>query len=89
MPTHAPKWGPPRVRVPYSMRDGRREAEAAAWLDLSVGPTLATLAISTLLKAGESVCQPLLWTKTVFHALRGAQPLFHAIFGVKTLSGTL
>ena len=27
--------------------------------------------------------------KTVFHAFRGAQPLFHALFGVKTLSGTL
>ena len=52
-------------------------------------PTPATLAISTLLKAGESVFQPLLWTKTVFHALRAAQPLFHALFGVKTLSGTL
>ena len=28
-------------------------------------------------------------TKTVFDALRGTQPLFHALFGVKTLSGTL
>ena len=28
-------------------------------------------------------------TETVFDALRGAQPLFHALFGVKTLSGTL
>ena len=28
-----------------------------------------------------------LLTKTVFS--RGAQPLFHALFGVKTLSGTL
>ena len=27
--------------------------------------------------------------KTVFGALRGAQPLFCALFGVKTLSGTL
>ena len=27
--------------------------------------------------------------ETVFHAFRGAQPLFHAPFGVKTLSGTL
>ena len=42
------------------------------------------------LKAGENVFQTLLWTKTVFsYALRGAQPLFHALFGVKTLSGTL
>ena len=52
-----------------------------------VRPTPATVAISTFLKAGESVFQPLLWTNTVFHALRGAQPLFHALFGVKTLSG--
>ena len=35
------------------------------------------------------MCQPLLWTKTVFHALRGAQPLFLALFGVKTLSEML
>ena len=27
-------------------------------------------------------------SKTVSDALRGAQPLFHALFGVKTLSGT-
>ena len=30
-----------------------------------------------------------LLTKTVFDTLRGAQPLSHALFGVKTLSGTL
>ena len=28
-------------------------------------------------------------TKTVFGAFRGTQPLFHSLFGVKTLSGTL
>ena len=28
-------------------------------------------------------------TKAVFGALRGAQPLLHALFGVKTLPGTL
>ena len=55
----------------------------------TVQPTPATLAIPTVLKAGERVFKPLLWTKTVFHALRGAQPLFHALLGVKTLSGTL
>ena len=33
--------------------------------------------------------QTLLLTKAVFHALRGAQPLFHALFGVKTLSTLL
>ena len=55
----------------------------------AVLPTPATHAISTFLKAGESLFQPRFWTKTVFHALRGAQPLFHAFFSVKTLSGTL
>ena len=52
-------------------------------------PTPATHAISTLLKAGESVFQPFLLTKTVSHALRGAQPVLHALLGVKILSGTL
>ena len=33
--------------------------------------------------------QTLLLTKTVVHVYKGAQPLFHALFGVKTLSGTL
>ena len=33
--------------------------------------------------------QPFLLTKTVSHALRGAQPLFHTFFGVEILSGTL
>ena len=28
-------------------------------------------------------------TKTVVHSYRGARPLFHALFGVKTLSETL
>ena len=55
---------------------------------VDVQPTPATLAMSTVLKAGESAFQPLLWTKTAFHALRGAQPLLHALFGVKTLSDT-
>ena len=52
-------------------------------------PSPATLAQSTVLKAGESVFQPLLCTKTVFHALRGAQRFFHAFFGVKTPPGIL
>lgn len=56
---------------------------------LSVGPSPATHAILTLLEAGESGIQPLLLMETVFHALRGAQPVLHAIFGVKTLSGIL
>ena len=55
----------------------------------AVRPSPATVAISTLLKAGESVFQQFSWTKTVFHALIRAQPLFHALFSVKTLSGTL
>ena len=54
-----------------------------------VQPSPATHAILTVRKAGESVFQPFLWTKTVFRALREAQPLLHALFGVKTLSGTL
>ena len=52
-------------------------------------PTPATLAIFRLLKAGERVFLILLRTKTVVHVLRGAQPLFHALCGFKTLSGTL
>ena len=48
----------------------------------------ASHAILTLLEAGESVGRTLLLTRTAFHALRGAEPLFHALFGVKTLSGT-
>ena len=54
-----------------------------------VSPSPATLAISTVLKAGERVFQPFLWTETVFHALRAAQPLLYPLFGVKKLSGTL
>ena len=37
----------------------------------------------------EKACHTFLQTKTVFHALRGAQPLFHARCGVKTLSWAL
>ena len=36
--------------------------------------------VLTVLKAGESVFQTRLLTKTVVHAYRGAQPLFHALF---------
>ena len=43
-------------------------------------PSPATHAISTVLKAGERMFQTLLVTKTVVHAYRGAQPLFHALF---------
>ena len=41
-----------------------------------VAPTPATHAISTLLKAGESVFQPFLLTETVIHVLREAHSLF-------------
>ena len=40
-------------------------------------------------KVGEPVLQTLLLTETVIHVLGRAQLLFHALFGVKTLSGTL
>ena len=40
-------------------------------------------------KGGSKRVSDTLLTKTVFDALRGAQPLSHALFGVKTLSGTL
>ena len=43
-------------------------------------PSPATHAILTDLKAGESLFQTLLLTKTVVRAYRGAQPLFHALF---------
>ena len=43
-------------------------------------PSPATHAILTVLKAGESVFQTFLLTKTEVHAYRGAQPLFHALF---------
>ena len=46
----------------------------------AVQPTPATHAIFTKLKAGESVFPTFLLAKTVFYALRGAQPLFHALF---------
>ena len=42
-----------------------------------------------LLEAGESVFHTFFLIKTVVHAYSGAQPLFHALFGVKTLSETL
>ena len=45
-----------------------------------VQPSPATHSILTLLEAGESRFQTLSMTKTVFHALRGAQPLFHVLF---------
>ena len=49
-------------------------------LDDPVAPSPATLAILPVLKAGEGVFQTRLPTKTVLHAYRGAQPLFHAVF---------
>ena len=54
-----------------------------------VGPSPATHAFLTALEAGGSVFQTLLLEKPVCHAYRGAQPLFHALSGVKTLSETL
>ena len=51
-----------------------------AALPEAVPPTPATHAILTVLKAGESVIQILLLTKTVVHVYRGARPLFHAVF---------
>ena len=45
-----------------------------------VAPSPATHAIFRLLKAGESVFQTVLLTKTLVHAYRVAQPLFHALF---------
>ena len=48
--------------------------------EFAVDPSPATHAILTVLKAGESVFQILLLTKTVVHAYRVAQPLFHALF---------
>ena len=46
----------------------------------AVLPSPATHASLAQLKAGESVFQTLLLTKTVVHAYRGAKPLFHAMF---------
>ena len=41
------------------------------------------------IKGGRKRVSDTFTTKTVFDACRGAQPLFHALFGVKILSGTL
>ena len=57
-----------------------RWAPLQALLEGDVAPSPATHAILTALKAGESVFQTLLLTKTVFHAYEGAQPLSHALF---------
>ena len=46
---------------------------------LSAEPSPATHAFLTALKAGESVFQTRLLTKTVVHAYREAQPVFHAL----------
>ena len=54
-----------------------------------VPPSPATHPILRLLKAGESVFHTFLLTITVLCALRGAKPLYLALFGVETLSGTL
>ena len=58
-------------RIADDKDDLRREKEK---------PSPATHAILTVLKAGESVIQTLLLTKTVVHVYKGAQPLFHALF---------
>ena len=55
-----------------------RESDIRA--NRAVIPSPATHAIFRLLKARESVFQTLLLTKTVVHAYRVAQPLFHALF---------
>ena len=47
---------------------------------LDVGPSPATHAILTVLKAGERVFQTFLLTKTAVHAYRGARLLYHALF---------
>ena len=57
-----------RQRAPGRARGGGR-----------AGPSPATHAILTLLKAGESVIQTLVLTKTVVHVYR-AQPQFYALF---------
>ena len=50
---------------------------------------LLTLTGRVDLEGGRKRVSDTLLTKTVFGALRGAQPLVQALFGVKTLSGTL
>ena len=62
-----------RVRRVGHPRPGRGPLAA-------VHPSPATHAILTLLEAGESVIQTLLVTKARFHALRGAEILFHLMF---------
>ena len=59
------------------------------WTFGPVEPSPATHAILTVLKGGRKRVEDVLLAKTVFDAFRGAQPLFHALFGVKILSGTL
>ena len=92
---------PKKVTGSRTCRESRESAahraynlapEATEFVDFScplvfVLPSPATHAILRLLTAGEGVFQTLLLAKTVFHAPRGAQPLFPALFGVKTLSG--
>ena len=62
----------------------RREAGSRA-----AGPSPATQRPCFDGSGGGSVFQTSLLTKTVVLAVKGAQSLFHALFGVKTLSGTL
>ena len=78
--THPDQYGSRRRRVGVP---GARAPHPA------VQPSPASHAILTVLKAGESVFSDAFIHKTVVHAYRGAQPLFHALFGVKTLSATL
>ena len=72
------------------MQHQTREVEGLRMQLLRMGanalPSPATRVTLTLLEAGESVFQKQCLN---FPALRGAQPLFHALFGVRTLSGTL
>ena len=77
----------PHQRRAHAREEGavhrRRREHAAPRPVLVLGaalPSPATHAILTDLKAGESVFQILLLTKTVVHAYGGAQPLFHALF---------
>ena len=74
------------------MRDaGRTQIAAGSKTVLAVGPSPATHAILTALKAGESVFHTLLLTKTVVHALCHIEEHNHCFmhyFGVQTLPET-
>ena len=64
------------IRVPAGW-----SAPAVLDVDEDGDPSPATHAILTVFEtAGERMFQRFLLTKTVVHAYRGAQPLFHALF---------